>query len=170
MSTVWLTYDELAERLGIERESARQHVKRKHWARQRGNDGKVRIGVPEEVLSARSEPHTEGGIEPFQAPVQPLVQDPGVTAVLTRHIERLETQLEEALKRAGDRDEVAKDRDLLIAQIESLNDSTKIQVDALRAALAAAERDRDRWHEVATAKPEQAAPSEHRSWWRRLAG
>jgi hypothetical protein len=170
MSTVWLTYDELAERLGIERESARQHVKRKHWARQRGNDGKVRIGVPEEVLSTRSEPDTEGGTEPVQAPVQPAVQDPGVTAVLTRHIERLEVQLEEALKRAGDRDEVAKERDLLIAQIESLNDSTKIQVDALRSALAAAERDRDRWHEVATAKPEQAAPSERRSWWRRLAG
>jgi hypothetical protein len=166
MSTVWLTYDELAERLGIERESARQHVKRKHWARQRGNDGKVRIGVPEEVLSARSEPDTEGGTEPVQAPVQ----DPGVTAVLTRHIERLEAQLEEALKRAGDKDEVVKERDLLIAQVESLNDSTKIQVDALRAALAAAERDRDRWHEVATAKPEQAAPVERRSWWRRLAG
>jgi hypothetical protein len=170
MSTVWLTYDELAERLGIERESARQHVKRKHWARQRGNDGKVRIGVPEEVLSARSEPDTEGGTEPVQTPVQPLVQDPGVTAVLTRHIERLEAQLEEALKRAGDRDEVAKERDLLMAQIESINDSTKIQVDALRAALTAAERDRDRWHEVARAKPEQAVPVERRSWWRRLAG
>jgi hypothetical protein len=170
MSTVWLTYDELAERLGIERESARQHVKRKHWARQRGNDGKVRIGVPEEVLSARSEPDTEGGTDPVQAPVQPPVQDPGVTAVLTRHIERLEAQLEEALKRAGDRDEVAKERDLLMAQVESLNDSTKIQVDALRAALTVAERDRDRWHEVATAKPEQAASSERRSWWRRLAG
>jgi hypothetical protein len=166
MSTVWLTYDELAERLGIERESARQHVKRKHWARQRGNDGKVRIGVPEEVLSARSEPDTEGGTEPVQTPVQP----PGVTAVLTRHIERLEAQLEEALKRVEDRDEVAKERDLLIAQIESLNDSTKIQVDALRAALAAAERDRDRWHEVATAKSEQTVSVEHRSWWRRLVG
>jgi hypothetical protein len=170
MSTVWLTYDELAERLGIERESARQHVKRKHWARQRGNDGKVRIGVPEEVLSARSEPDTESGTEPVQAPIQPPVQDPGVTAVLTRHIERLEAQLEEALKRAGDRDEVAKERDLLITQIEALNDSTKIQVDALRAVLVAAERDRDRWHEVATAKPEQPAPVEHRSWWRRLVG
>jgi hypothetical protein len=170
MSTVWLTYDELAERLGIERESARQHVKRKHWARQKGNDGKVRIGIPEEVLSVRSEPGVEGGTEPVQAPVQPLVQDPGVTVVLTRHIERLEAQLEEALKRAGDRDEVAKDRDLLIAQIESLNDARKMQVDALRAALAAVERDRDRWHEVATAKPEPAATIERRSWWRRLAG
>jgi hypothetical protein len=93
-----------------------------------------------------------------------------VTVVLTRHIERLEAQLEEALKRAGDRDEVAKDRDLLIAQIESLNDARKMQVDALRAALAAVERDRDRWHEVATAKPEPAATIERRSWWRRLAG
>jgi hypothetical protein len=168
MSTVWLTYDELAERLGIERESARQHVKRKHWSRQRGNDGKVRIGVPEEVLSAKSEPDTEGGSEPVQAPVQPPVQDPGVTVVLTRHIERLEAQLEEALKRAGDRDEVAKDRDLLIAQIESLNTSRTMQVDALRAALAAAERDRDRWHEVATTPAPEPLP--RRSWWRRIAG
>jgi hypothetical protein len=170
MSTVWLTYDELAERLGIERESARQHVKRKHWARQRGNDGKVRIGVPEEVLSSKSEPDIEGGADPVQAPAQPPVHDPAVTAVLTRHIERLEAQLEEALKRAGDRDDVAKDRDLLIAQIEAMNDARQMQVDALRTALAAAERDRDRWHEAATARPEQAAPSERRSWWRRLAG
>src|SRR5918995_3633176 len=170
MSTVWLTYDELAERLGIERESARQHVKRKLWARQKGNDGKVRIGVPEEVLSAKSEPDTEGGTEPVQAPAQPPVQDPGVTVVLTRHIERLEAQLEEALKRAGDRDQVAKERDLLIVQIKALNDSTEIQVEALRAALAAAERDRDRWHEAVTAKPEQPAPVERKPWWRRLAG
>jgi hypothetical protein len=166
MSTVWLTYDELAERLGIERESARQHVKRKHWARQKGNDGKVRIGVPEEVLSAKSEPDTEGGTEPVQAPVQPLIQDPGVTAVLTRHIERLETQLEEALKRAVERDELMTQRDEARAE----RDIATTQVEALRAALTAAERDRDRWHEVATTKPEQIAPVERKPWWRRLAG
>ncbi len=50
-AVVWLTYDEIATWLGIERESARQQVKRKRWARQNGNDGKVRIAVPEEVLS-----------------------------------------------------------------------------------------------------------------------
>lgn len=165
MSTVWLTYDELAERLGIERESARQHVKRKHWARQRGNDGKVRIGVPEEVVSAKSEPDTEAGVEPVQAPVQPPVQDPGVTAVLTRHIERLEVQLEEALKRAGERDAVAAERDVLSIQIEALRDSTTTQVEALRAALATAEQDRDRWHEAATVKPEQPVPVERKPWW-----
>ena len=71
---------------------------------------------------------------------------------------------------AGDRNEVVKERDLPIAQIEPLNDSTKIQVDALRAALAAAERDCDRWHEVATIKPEQTTPVERKPRWRRLAG
>jgi hypothetical protein len=80
-------------------------------------------------------------------------------AVLTRHIERLEAQLEEALKRAGERDELLTQRDVLTTQ-----------VDALRAALAAAERDRDRWHDLATLKPEPVAPVERRSWWRRLAG
>ncbi|WP_081928696.1 hypothetical protein [Microvirga sp. BSC39] len=169
MTTVWLTYDELAERLGIERESARQHVKRKHWARQKGNDGKVRIGVPEEVLSTKTEPGTVSGTDPVQAPAHPPVHDPSVTMVLTRHIERLEAQLEEALKRAGERDELVVQRDT--ARTE--RDIATTQVEALRAALAAAERDRDRWHDVATApKPasEQVAPVERKSWWRRLAG
>jgi hypothetical protein len=73
---IWLTYDELAERLGIERESARQHVKRKRWARRPGNDGKVRIGVPEEVLSPGSEGETD--------PVQPPVQEPAQPRYMTR--------------------------------------------------------------------------------------
>ncbi|MFC1456407.1 hypothetical protein ACETIH_06665 [Microvirga arabica] len=169
MTTVWLTYDELAERLGIERESARQHVKRKHWARQKGNDGKVRIGVPEEVLSTRSEPDTETGSAPVQPPVHAPASDPSVTAVLTRHIERLELQLEETLKRVAERDELVIQRDA--ARTE--RDIANTQVEALRAALSAAERDRDRWYDVATApKPEsqKAEAVERKSWWRRLAG
>ncbi len=176
METLHLTYAEIAERLGIEREAARQLVKRKRWPKWKGNDGQLKVSVPEEALSNRTStglrPDDETGADPVDNRMET-----GVLPVLNRHIERLEAQLEEALKRAGDRDEiakqrdeVAKQRDMLTAQIESLNDSTKIQVDALRAALAAAERDRDRWHEVATAKPEQAAPTERRSWWRRLAG
>lgn len=161
---IWLTYDELAERLGIERESARQQVKRKRWARRPGNDGKVRIGVPEEVLEADSSPDTEAGTDPVQPlaqePVQTLVPspayDPVVSEVLTRHIERLEAALEAATNRAADRDSVAAERDVLTVQVE-----------ALRAALAVAEQDRDRWHEAVTRKPE---PVPHRPWWRRLAG
>lgn len=157
---VWLTYDEIAERLGIERESARQQVKRKRWARRPGNDGKVRIGVPEEVLSGGSDGDTEGATDPVHeaqpAPVQPPAHEPGISEVLTRHIERLEAALEAATNRAVDRDAIASERDVLTVQVE-----------ALRAALAAAEQDRDRWHEVAKRVPEPVPP---RPWWRRLAG
>src|SRR5829696_6438315 len=97
MDLVWLTYDELADRLGIERESARQQVKRRRWARRPGNDGKVRVGVPEEVLGARSEPGTERATNPAHAPGHDPAQIPAVMAVLSRHIERLEAEIE-ALK------------------------------------------------------------------------
>jgi hypothetical protein len=173
VETLSLTYAELADRLGIEREAARQLVKRKRWPKWKGNDGQLKVSIPEEALSARSEtglrPENETGADPVADRAET-----GVIPVLTRHIERLEAQLEEALKRAGDRDSVAAERDaarsereVLAAQIEVLRDSTTTQVEALRAALAAAERDRDRWHESATRTPE---PAPKRWWWQRLAG
>jgi hypothetical protein len=65
MAIEWLTYDELADRLGIGRESARTLVKRKRWARQPGNDGRARIGVPLEEIPARgSKPRSDPGIRP----------------------------------------------------------------------------------------------------------
>lgn len=160
----WLTYDELAERLEIERESARTLVKRKRWARRPGNDGKVRIGVPDNALEARDapgdSPRTVAGHVPPSDPAQPLAQPPDhvpvVVEVLNRHVERLEAQIEAALQRAADRDAVALERDLLAAQVE-----------ALRGALEVAGQDRDRWHELATKFPEPAQP---RAWWRRLVG
>jgi hypothetical protein len=174
VDTLSLTYAELAERLGIEREAARQLVKRRRWMKWKGNDGQVRISVPEESLSDRSSPglrpEDETGVDPVDNRIEA-----GVASVLNRHIERLEAQLEEALKRAGERDAVAKERDaaraerdIARAQIEALRDSTTTQVEALRAALAAAERDRDRWHDVATTPAPEPTPP--RSWWRRLAG
>ena len=169
-AVTWLTYDELAERLGIERESARQHVKRKRWGRQPGNDGKVRIGVPDDVLGVRVGFGTEGGTDPVHAvvpepvhvPVQPPAHDPVVTEVLTRHIERLEAALQVALNQAGDRDALASDRDALASERDVLT----VQVEALRAALAASEKDRDRWYETATRIPEPIP----RRWWQRRTG
>jgi hypothetical protein len=58
--------------------------------------------------------------------------------------------LKEALKRAGEQDELMTQRDAARAE----RDIATSQVEALRAALAAAEWDRDCWHEVATTKPE----------------
>src|SRR3954454_11436021 len=50
----WLTYEEVADTLGIGRESARVIAKRKRWPRRAGNDRKARIGVPEDVIASRN--------------------------------------------------------------------------------------------------------------------
>jgi hypothetical protein len=155
MDVEWLTYDEIAERLGMGRESARTLVKRKRWARQQGNDGRARIGVPVEEIASRQEQSGERSPErpEEQSPERSEERTGEVLAVLTRHIERLEAQLDEAHKRAADRDEIAIQRDAARAE----RDVVTAQVEALRTALAAAEQDRDRWHEAAT--------KQSRRWW-----
>jgi hypothetical protein len=149
MDVRWLTYEEIATELGIERESARQLVKRKRWPRRPGNDGRARIGVPEEILSTgpvpRPDPVQEPAYDladnpardPVQPPEQPPAHDPAVT-VLTQHIERLER-------------EMGVMRERLAAQ-----ETLPIQVAALNAALTELRADRDRWHAAATVR---------RSWW-----
>ena len=42
LDVIWMDYDTLAERLGIERESARQRAKRGQWARRKDNMGKYK--------------------------------------------------------------------------------------------------------------------------------
>jgi hypothetical protein len=51
LDVLWMDYDTLAERLGIERESARQRAKRGQWARRKDNMGRMQVGVPAEVLN-----------------------------------------------------------------------------------------------------------------------
>jgi len=50
MNTVVATFEEAAERLGIKVASVRQRVIRKKWRTFKGNDGKVRIEIPEDEL------------------------------------------------------------------------------------------------------------------------
>jgi len=186
VDTLSLTYGELADQLGIERETARQLVKRRRWPKWKGNDGQVRFSVPEEMLTVRSESgadpvadRVETGALPDALTGSSPVADrseTGVLPVLERHIGRLEAQLEESNRRAAERDALAAERDILNAQLDALRDatalqlealrqSTDMQVSALRAALSAAEQDRDRWYKSATTPPELPRP-----WWRRLVG
>jgi hypothetical protein len=48
MDGTWLTYRELAGRLGVSVEAARRRALRARWARQSGNDGKARVHLPED--------------------------------------------------------------------------------------------------------------------------
>src|SRR4051812_5413168 len=64
----WLTYDEMAEVLGLTRESARVLARQKRWSRKPGNDRRARVGVPEEEVSSRSPPPEEVNEPPRSPP------------------------------------------------------------------------------------------------------
>ena len=56
----WMTYDELAEARGIDRQSARRMANRSRWRRQKDNRGTVRVYVPlEQAVPARR--HSSAG-------------------------------------------------------------------------------------------------------------
>src|SRR4051794_28034945 len=70
MAGEWLSYSELAERLGlVSAEAARQRAIRAKWRRQPGNDGKARVFVDLAEIPVRppserpDEPHTNAPTE-----------------------------------------------------------------------------------------------------------
>lgn len=168
----WMTYAELAEALGIGGDSARNLVRRKRWARQLGNDGMTRVGVPVEHLQeARG---TERGSDPpTDLPADGDDDGTSVISVLTSHISRLERELQtlkedHAAERDRLRDEaevLRQERDaerLRAAQVEALQaviETERQRVEDLRA-------DRDRWaDQAATLAVPAAPPAGRRGWW-----
>lgn len=49
---IWLTYDEAAARLGILPDSVRRRAASRKWPRRSGNDGKARVGIPNDIIPA----------------------------------------------------------------------------------------------------------------------
>lgn len=168
-----LSYDEIAETWGITRESARQLVIRKRWARRKGNDGKARIEVPTEALESARTSHDTGG--PTSDDTSHDTSDDtsetpfllATTNVLTRHIERLEGELAEAKVALA---AMTSERDaerVRAAQVDALRAVLEVERDAARAATIVVEAERDRWHAAATAPRGLAALMER---FRRRAG
>lgn len=182
---IWLTYDALSVRLGITPESCRNLVRRRRWARQDGNDGARRIGVPREYLDDRDNPApvsgptdgdmdlpTDGGINPPHDGAMTMA-----LAALERHLSRLEDDLTQARAQITD---LALERDEARAALKQV-DVLRAQLDAERARASAAELDRDRWH--TEAQQDQAARAinadkvraeliawKAQPWWRRALG
>lgn len=172
-----LSYDELADLLGIERESARHLVFRRRWRRTKGNDGKARVEVPLEMIPT-PKPDTPTGQDPL-SPTGPTTDTPtglptGADAIFTRHIERLETMLADAQAKLtlaeADRDaargearDAVRAREAIEAQVAVLN--AALDIDRKRAEDALA--DRDAWRQQAE---RLTASTERRPWWKRLAG
>jgi len=87
METIILTYNELAERLGIKPQSARKLVQRKKWKRVSGNDGTMRIHVPLENMPCTKDSHAD-----TSHPIHELQKKVAV----------LETELKNAVERIED--------------------------------------------------------------------
>jgi hypothetical protein len=159
-----LTYDEIARTFGITRESARQLVIRKRWARRKGNDGKARIEVPEDAIDTSDatppdpshDTSDATGSDTSVPPSDSTSDDPSIqatTTVLTRHIDRLEGELSE-LKVALEAErvraaelgplkahlEAEQRRTLELREERDLERQRASQVDALKAVLEVEQR------------------------------
>lgn len=177
----WLTYDDLADRLGIERESARTLVKRRRWERRPGNDGKARIGVPVQALS-RGEPGSEPGDEPPVEPgddpqVEPVVPEAAwreIIAGLDARVADLRNDLErERAERLAQRDraDAMADRAAEMARelARAVATGAARERELAQAAGEGVMRERE-LHARAVAAETMLMEYRTRPWWRRLAG
>jgi hypothetical protein len=99
---IWLTYDAVAERLGIERESARQRARRGMWARRKDNAGRLTVAVPVEVMETTPEPLSVARPDPLLKEGEAgrvALHDAGTTRYLNRYIETMEQALQETKER-----------------------------------------------------------------------
>lgn len=175
MAEEWLTYSELAERLGVSSEAARQKAIRQRWPRRTANDGKAQVRVDVEDVKATMpmrRPKDEPPSDDRPTPDDPL-SNPQILAALGAHIETLKA---------------------MVAKAESIADLERERADAERAR-ADGERERadrlsSRVDELMT-KAAKASDQERqlaeldeqvrqlralvdaaarRPWWKRLAG
>ena len=163
--TVWMTYDEMAEALGITPNSARRLAARnKHWPRRPGNDGRTRVGVPADRIPDKPPVNTPDDSQDDGQDDSPEASDDItlIVSVLTQHIERLEKDLESVKEeRKAERDRLEERAGALEGKIETLEQDlaaerlTTAQVGALKAMLETAQQrgdelkaERDRWAEL----------------------
>jgi hypothetical protein len=141
----WLSYSELAQARGIRRATAIRITRRNRWRKQTGNDGTVRVLVPED-WEARSPVRREAVSEAIPPAV--LEADP---EDLFHEISALRVELVAAGQRADQAMALA-DRTLAqLADERVRSDQVRAQVDELRGKLAelreddAARRAMSRW-------------------------
>jgi hypothetical protein len=96
----WLTYDELAEARGIDRQSARRMANRSHWRRQKDNSGIVRVCVPLAHAARRDRKRDMPAGKPVDMPAVPPVDVSAVIKPLQDAVDVLRVQLDRAEARA----------------------------------------------------------------------
>jgi len=162
----WMSYDEMADVMRLTRDSAKVLARRKRWPRRPGNDGRTRIGVPEEEIAARSNPENDpandlGNDPESDRPVlaQELLELRVLNARLEERVEGLNRLLEEAhcrrdalqAERAALRQELDHERTAAAQERAAMQEAVATQGKALTDLVEALRRDRQ------AAKP--------RFWW-----
>jgi hypothetical protein len=94
----WMSYDEMADVMRLTRDSAKVLARRKRWPRRPGNDGRTRIGVPEEEIAARSNPENDRGNNPENDPENDPESDRPVLAQELLELRVLNARLEERVE------------------------------------------------------------------------
>ena len=183
MNERWLTYDEMADALGITKASARVHARRRRWPRRPGNDGRARIGVPEEEIAARTVPESGPPSASSNVPRSDPKNAPRSNTKLTADARALIALLEERVSELTAENKEARATidvlaakaarvDMLESQIASLNALVAVERERadrerqlLEKAVADAAADRDRWAAQATQLAAAQPQPVPRGWW-----
>ncbi len=137
--TVMLTYGELADRLGIDVQSARRRALRHRWPKTKGNDGRARVAVPETVLATAG---VTVAATHATLPTTVLPTPPVGVAVTPELLSRLLSQMDELgelrerLGRAeGERDAAQAEAAALRADVARLREAMVAERERANAAL-----------------------------------
>jgi hypothetical protein len=169
--TRWLSYDELAEARGIDRQSANRLVARKGWLRRKTNEGKVRIEVPAAYLLSAPDKSGDNGPEQQDVSGDKPALEPDKNGTI-KALETALTELQEQLGRERsrtDRAEAAADHERRARELDrqaAAEDRARFaedradlegQIQALQVSLAEALAAAQRATEEADARVEKAA-------------
>jgi hypothetical protein len=192
----WLTYRDLAERLGISVEAAQQKARRGRWSRREGNDGRRLVLVPYEAIGGPTIPGTtpptmSDTIAPtipgttfpaLPAPVSPAVHGvPDHAKVLIDEL-RQRAAAAEAREQASlarfdqERQEIRQDVEQVRLTAERLRDELETERQHARDMATRIDRLHQERHAEAERHRQEmdslraALEDARRSWWRRLIG
>jgi hypothetical protein len=144
----WLTYRDLAERLGISVEAAQQKARRGRWQRRDSNDGRRLVLVPYETLDTPTTlttiapttpptmpPTLPATMAPMTPPVPPALVAPTVRGA-TDHVEALIDELRQRSFAAEAREQAALARfDQERQEIRKEVEDARLAADRLRGEL-----------------------------------
>jgi len=164
MDGQWLTYRELANRLGVGVEAARRRAQRARWSRQHGNDGKTRVHLPDDYEIERRPDgagavlllHPDGAPDAISSERETIAALEGHVATLTGDVERLEAQ------RRGEAGRLAAAEARADKQAADFGADLAAERERADAAIAAFASLADKLDALATERS--------RPWWRRLVG